>query len=85
MAGKSHKRGRKAAGSVGPAAPSAGATSRLDIPNLDHSRVDYWIGRFQTDKRSDFETYLNRMGRYASLISAELAKRTCRRTSCTSP
>jgi membrane-bound lytic murein transglycosylase D len=54
-----------------PDAPDAG----WDIPNLDHSRVDYWIGRFQTDKRSDFETYLSRMGRYASLISTELAKR----------
>jgi membrane-bound lytic murein transglycosylase D len=55
------------------AAPPAQAG--WDIPNLDHARVDYWIGRFQTDKRSDFETYLNRMGRYASLISTELAKR----------
>src|SRR5262245_30305209 len=43
--------------------------SGWDIPNLDHARVDYWIGRFQTDKRADFETYLKRMGRYASLIS----------------
>jgi membrane-bound lytic murein transglycosylase D len=57
-------------GAEGRAAPSS-----WDIPNLDHARVDYWIGRFQTDKRSDFETYLNRMGRYASLISTELAKR----------
>jgi membrane-bound lytic murein transglycosylase D len=46
-----------------------------DLPNLDHARVDYWIRRFQTDKRSDFETYLQRMGRYASLISDELQKR----------
>ena len=38
-------------------------------------RVDYWIGRFQTDRRSDFETYLQRMGRYAPLISTELEKR----------
>jgi membrane-bound lytic murein transglycosylase D len=56
-------------------APAARPGSRLDIPDLDHSRVDYWIGRFQTDKRSDFETYLHRMGRYAALISTELAKR----------
>jgi membrane-bound lytic murein transglycosylase D len=54
-----------------PAVPPAG----WDIPNLDHARVDYWIGRFQTDKRSDFTIYLQRMGRYASLISAELEKR----------
>jgi membrane-bound lytic murein transglycosylase D len=52
-------------------APAAG----WDIPNLDHARVDYWIGRFQSDKRSDFETYLQRMGRYASLISTELGRR----------
>ena len=64
-----------AAEAGGDSAPAPMAGSRLDIPDLDHSRVDYWIGRFQTDKRSDFETYLNRMGRYASLISTELAKR----------
>jgi membrane-bound lytic murein transglycosylase D len=46
-----------------------------DIPNLDHARVEYWIGRFQTDRRSDFATYLSRMGQYATLISAELSKR----------
>src|SRR5689334_5908184 len=46
-----------------PAAPEPG----WDIANLDHARVDYWIGRFQTDKRDDFETYLKRMGRYAQL------------------
>jgi peptidoglycan lytic transglycosylase D len=61
-----------------PAAPSAnapGPDTGWDIPNLDHARVDYWIGRFQTDKRADIQTYLQRMGRYASLISAELDKR----------
>ena len=60
-----------------PAAPAAPARPEplWDIANLDHSRVDYWIGRFQTDKRDDFETYLKRMGRYAQLISAALDKR----------
>ena len=58
-----------------PDAEGTTAQAGWDIPNLDHSRVDYWIGRFQTDRRSDFETYLNRMGRYAALISTELAKR----------
>ena len=57
------------------AVPATSTSASWDIPNLDHARVDYWIGRFQIDKRSDFETYLNRMGRYASLISTELAKR----------
>jgi membrane-bound lytic murein transglycosylase D len=65
------------------ATPAAGETAAApvaaeplwDIANLDNARVDYWIDRFRTDKRSDFETYLERMGRYASLISAELEKR----------
>jgi peptidoglycan lytic transglycosylase D len=60
------------------ATPDAEAGSRQDnwdISNIDHSRVDYWIGRFQTDKRDDFTTYLKRMGRYTQLISAALDKR----------
>ena len=58
-----------------PAPAKAPAAAGWDIPNLDHAHVDYWIGRFQTDKRSDFEAYLERMGRYASLISTALEKR----------
>jgi membrane-bound lytic murein transglycosylase D len=62
-----------------PAADAANSTPRedsgWDISNIDHSRVDYWIGRFQTDKRDDFTTYLKRMGRYTQLISAALDKR----------
>jgi len=58
-------------------APSAGPSEAgsWDIANLDHARVDYWTRRFQTDKRSDFVAYLQRMGRYASLISDELDER----------
>jgi membrane-bound lytic murein transglycosylase D len=52
-----------------------GAEPEWDIANLDHDRVDYWIGRFTTDKRDDFATYLARSGRYAELISSKLAKR----------
>lgn len=57
-----------------PSAASAAAV-RWDIANIDHERVDYWVERFQTDKRGDFEAYLSRMGRYASLISAALTER----------
>jgi membrane-bound lytic murein transglycosylase D len=46
-----------------------------DLPNLDHQRVDYWVKRFQTDRRTDIVTYLERKGRYAPLISQALAKR----------
>ena len=46
-----------------------------DLPNLDHPRVDYWIERFQTDKRDDFATFLARKGRYAPMIREKLAER----------
>ena len=46
-----------------------------DLPNLDHQRVDYWVKRFQTDRRTDIVTYLERKGRYAPIISEALAKR----------
>ncbi|HUG52385.1 MAG TPA: lytic transglycosylase domain-containing protein [Vicinamibacteria bacterium] len=60
----------------GPGAAVAGPVpTSWDLPNLDHDRVEYWIGRFQTDKRQDLETYLKRMGHYATLISAELTRR----------
>jgi membrane-bound lytic murein transglycosylase D len=52
-----------------PAGPS------WDLPNLDHERVDYWVKRFTTDKRGDFEKFLSRSGRYAPMISAKLAER----------
>jgi membrane-bound lytic murein transglycosylase D len=46
-----------------------------DLPNLDHQQVDYWIRRFQTDKRDDYRVWLERMGRYAPTISAALAEK----------
>jgi membrane-bound lytic murein transglycosylase D len=46
-----------------------------DLPNLDHERVDYWIERFTTDRRPDFERFLTRSGRYVPMISAKLAER----------
>jgi membrane-bound lytic murein transglycosylase D len=71
---------REAAAVAGFAAPAevrapavADASAGWDIPNLDHQRVDYWVQRFQTDRRSDIVTYLERMGRYAPLISEALA------------
>jgi membrane-bound lytic murein transglycosylase D len=49
--------------------------SAWDLTAIGHERIDYWIGRFQTDKRADFETYLARTGRYASLIASALSAR----------
>jgi membrane-bound lytic murein transglycosylase D len=46
-----------------------------DIANLDHQRVDSWIGRFTSDLKRSFSTYLERMDKYAPMISAKLAQR----------
>jgi membrane-bound lytic murein transglycosylase D len=62
----------KAAVTAEAAAP-AGPT--WDLPNLDHERVDYWVGRFTTDKRDEFSRFLARSGRYVPMISEKLAER----------
>lgn len=46
-----------------------------DLPNLDHDRVDYWVDRFTTDKREDFEGFLKRSGRYTPMLEAKLEER----------
>ena len=56
-------------------APQPLSDAAWDIANLDHERVDYWVERFQTDKRDEFETYLARSGRYEGLILSKLAER----------
>jgi membrane-bound lytic murein transglycosylase D len=54
-----------------PASVPASASS-WDLANLDHHRVEFWIGRFQTDKRSDYRAWLAQMGRYGQMISDAL-------------
>jgi membrane-bound lytic murein transglycosylase D len=46
-----------------------------DLPNLDHPRVDYWVNRFTTDRRSEFSRYLSRSGAFVPMISAKLEER----------
>lgn len=46
-----------------------------DLPNLDHPRVDYWVERFTTDRRGDFEIFLARKGRYETMIRSKLTER----------
>jgi membrane-bound lytic murein transglycosylase D len=46
-----------------------------DLPNLDHPRIDYWIDRFTTSKRGEFERFLKRSGRYVPMISEKLTER----------
>ncbi|CAN5708402.1 hypothetical protein BH23GEM6_BH23GEM6_11530 [soil metagenome] len=46
-----------------------------DLPNLDHPRVDDYVRMFTTNKRGDFSRYLQRSGRYESMISQKLTER----------
>ncbi|MDR0786688.1 MAG: lytic transglycosylase domain-containing protein [Gemmatimonadota bacterium] len=51
------------------------ASAEWDLPNLDHERVDYWVERFTTDKRPDFEHFLERSGRFIPMMEAKLQER----------
>jgi membrane-bound lytic murein transglycosylase D len=53
----------------------AESNATWDLANLDHQRVDSWIGRFTSDLKRSFARYLERMDRYAPMISAKLAQR----------
>jgi membrane-bound lytic murein transglycosylase D len=50
-------------------------SARLELPKLQHPRVDSWVKRFTTDLRSSYATYLSRMSRYDKMISKKLASR----------
>ncbi|HYH06821.1 MAG TPA: lytic transglycosylase domain-containing protein [Thermoanaerobaculia bacterium] len=54
---------------------AAAAGPEWDLPNLDHSRVDYWVERFTTDKRHDFAAFLERKDKFAPMILTKLNER----------
>ena len=59
-------------------APVAGGVAEkpvMDLPDLEHPRVDSWIKRFTGPMRSSYATYLSRMTKYEPMISEKLAKR----------
>jgi membrane-bound lytic murein transglycosylase D len=58
-------------------ANTLGVSTRWDLPNLDHPRVDYWVDRFTTDPdlHEKFAGYLERSGWYREMIARELAER----------
>ena len=51
------------------------AEPAMDLPNLEHPRVDSWIKRFTGDQRRSYATYLSRMTKYEPMISRKLAER----------
>ena len=46
-----------------------------DLSDIDHERVDYWVTRFSTDKKAEFESYLTRKREYEAMISEKLRQR----------
>jgi peptidoglycan lytic transglycosylase D len=53
----------------------AESNPRWDLANLEHGRVDSWVSRFTSDLKGSFSRYLERMGKYAPMISTKLAQR----------
>jgi membrane-bound lytic murein transglycosylase D len=53
----------------------APATSRSDLAELTHERVEYHINRFTGEKRDEFATYLARKGQYESMIREKLRRK----------
>lgn len=64
-----------AAATGAPGAEVAAAAPAMDLPNLEHPRVDSWIKRFTGDQRRSYAIYLSRMTKYESMISKKLAER----------
>lgn len=58
-----------------PTPTPASAPSSLDLPDLDHPRVDSWIQRFTTTHRRSMATYLDRKSKYEGMIEGKLAAR----------
>jgi membrane-bound lytic murein transglycosylase D len=68
----------RVAAAVTPADANAlGVSTAWDLPNLDHPRVDYWVGRYSTDPdmREKMEGFLRRSGWYREMIARQLAER----------
>ncbi|HEX7706534.1 MAG TPA: lytic transglycosylase domain-containing protein [Thermoanaerobaculia bacterium] len=63
------------AGALEAGSTAASGEQEWDLANIDHDRVDYWIERFTTDKRSDFAIWLARKGQHQEMIATKLAER----------
>ena len=46
-----------------------------DLSDIDHERVDYWVTRFTSDKKAEFESYLTRKREYEAMIGDKLRQR----------
>jgi membrane-bound lytic murein transglycosylase D len=57
------------------AEPGRQALKEVDLPDLDHPRVESWIKRFTGSQRRSMAIYLERKTRYEDLITTKLAQR----------
>jgi membrane-bound lytic murein transglycosylase D len=64
-----------AAAATGAPVEAVAEVPSMDLPNLEHPRVDSWIKRFTGDQRRSYATYLSRMDKYEQMISQKLAER----------
>jgi membrane-bound lytic murein transglycosylase D len=55
-------------------APATTTVASLDN-GMQHSRIDAWVTRLTTSARADFQQSLNRMDKYAAMITAKLDAR----------
>jgi membrane-bound lytic murein transglycosylase D len=54
---------------------TAPVTSRSELAQLPHERIDYHIARFTGEKRAEFASYLERKQQYESMITEKLRRR----------
>jgi membrane-bound lytic murein transglycosylase D len=47
----------------------------VEFPEVDNSRVDYWVKRLTTSERRSFAIFLDRADKYAPMITSKLAER----------
>lgn len=59
-----------------PTSTSPAPNVTLDLPDLPHERVDYWVEQFTRGaKRAEFASYLERKSQYEEMISAKLRRK----------
>ncbi len=58
-----------------PATSTTPATSRSELAQLPHERIDYHVARFTGEKRAEFASYLERKPQYESMITEKLRRR----------
>jgi len=62
-------------GDVQPPAASTTKSPSLNVDAVNNAHIDQWVSRLTTTLKRDFQTSLDRMGKYAEMIATKLDKR----------